>query len=192
MLEFFRWVAALVIVVTSIALLLGRDWRWSLGILAAQYLAVFFLFLSNWPLTMAAAKLVTGWMAAAILGMTLTNQPAELPDQSSRVFKLFLAAVVAGAAIQMLLLINSWMSEAGSPLLLASLMLIGQGLLQLGMTTNPFRVTLGLLTTLLGFDLLSSPLDNSILVAALLTAVSLGLALTGSYLLSLRLKTETE
>jgi len=75
---------------------------------------------------------------------------------------------------------------------LAALLLIGQGLLQLGMTADPFRVTLGLLTTFSGFDLLSSPLDNSVLVAALLTASTLGVALAGSYLLTLQFSAEQE
>ena len=193
MVDFIRWLAAVLVVLTSIALLLGRDWRWNLGLLAAQYLAIFILFLSHWPLTMSAAKLVTGWMAAAALGMTLSSQlPDSLVDDSSRIFKLFLAIVVTIAVAQMMLVINNWIPDAGLPLLLASLMLIGQGLLQLGMTVEPFRVTLGLLTTLSGFELLSSTLDNSIMVAALLAAVTLGLALVGSYLITLRMTTEAE
>jgi len=161
-------------------------------VLALQYLAIFSLFLIHWPLTMSAAKLVTGWMAAAILGVTLSNQADFLPIQSSRLFKLLLALVVAGAVFQGTLVVNDWIPDAGFPLVLAALLLIGQGLLQLGMTADPFRVTLGLLTTFSGFDLLSSPLDNSVLVAALLTASTLGIALAGSYLLTLQFSVEQE
>jgi hypothetical protein len=184
--EFLNWFAAILVLVTSIILLLSRDWRWSLSVLAVQYLAIFSLFLLHWPLTMSAAKLVTGWMAAATLGMTLTNQTDILVVRSSRVFKLILALVVAGVVMQGSFAVDAWLPDAGLPLVLASLMLIGQGLLQLGMTVEPFRATLGLLTVLSGFELLSAPLDNSVLVAALLTAVTLGIALTGSYLLTLQ------
>lgn len=187
MLEFLRWFAAILVLFTSVTLLLSRDWRWSLGVLAAQYLAIFLLFLIHWPLTMSAAKLVTGWMAAAILGVTLVNQSDFLPVQSSRIFKLLLALVVAGAVIQGVLVVNDWIPDAGFPLVLAALMLIGQGLLQLGMTVEPFRATLGLLTVLSGFELLSAPLDNSVLVTAMLAAATLGIALAGSYLLTLQL-----
>ncbi|PKN91165.1 MAG: hypothetical protein CVU44_20610 [Chloroflexi bacterium HGW-Chloroflexi-6] len=187
MLEFLRWFAAILVLFTSVTLLLSRDWRWSLGVLAAQYLAIFLLFLIHWPLTMSAAKLVTGWMAAAILGVTLVNQADFLPVQSSRIFKFLLALVVAGAVIQGVLVVNDWIPDAGFPLVLASLMLIGQGLLQLGMTVEPFRATLGLLTVLSGFELLSAPLDNSVLVTAMLAAATLGIALAGSYLLTLQL-----
>jgi len=187
MLEFLRWSAAILVLFTSVTLLLSRDWRWSLGVLAAQYLAIFLLFLIHWPLTMSAAKLVTGWMAAAILGVTLVNQADFLPVQSSRIFKFLLALVVAGAVVQGVLVVNDWIPDAGFPLVLASLMLIGQGLLQLGMTVEPFRATLGLLTVLSGFELLSAPLDNSVLVTAMLAAATLGIALAGSYLLTLQL-----
>ncbi len=192
MFEFLRWFAAILILATTLVLLLSRDWRWSLAVLALQYLAIFSLFLIHWPLTMSAAKLVTGWMAAAILGVTLSNQADFLPIQSSRLFKLLLALVVAGAVFQGTLVVNDWIPDAGFPLVLAALLLIGQGLLQLGMTADPFRVTLGLLTTFSGFDLLSSPLDNSVLVAALLTASTLGIALAGSYLLTLQFSVEQE
>src|SRR5512145_2558099 len=124
MLEFLRWFAAILVLFTSVTLLLSRDWRWSLGVLAAQYLAIFLLFLIHWPLTMSAAKLVTGWMAAAILGVTLVNQSDFLPAQSSRIFKLLLALVVSGAVIQGVLVVNDWIPDAGFALVLASLMLI--------------------------------------------------------------------
>jgi hypothetical protein len=192
MLEYLRWFAAILILVTTVVLLLSRDWRLSLAVLAVQYLAIFVLFLAHWPLTMAAAKLITGWMAAAILGITLSNRADFLPVQTSRLFKLFLALVVVGAAIQAVSAVSEWLPLVGLPLALAGLLLITQGILQLGMTADPFRVTLGLLTTLSGFELLSAPLDNSVLVAALLAAVTLGIALIGSYLLLLQFATAPE
>jgi hypothetical protein len=198
--DYLSWSAVSVIVATTLTLLLSRDWRWSLVALALQYLAVFILFLGNWPLTMSAAKLLTGWMAAATLGMTLANREDFITAQSSRVFKFFLALVVIGSVWQGAEAMTNWISvfrqgqdgATGFPLLLASLFLIGLGMLQLGMTGEPFRVTLGLLTLLSGFELLSSPLDNSALVAALLAAVTLGIALIGSHLLVLNFDAQPE
>ena len=66
-----------------------------------------------------------------------------------------------------------------------ALILIGMGLLHLGLSVHPMRVTLGLLITLAGFEVLYASLENSILVSGLLAVITLGLALTGSYLLSL-------
>jgi hypothetical protein len=65
-------------------------------------------------------------------------------------------------------------------------------LLQLGITLHPIRVILGLLTTLTGFEILYSTIENSILVSGLLAVVTLGLALTGSYLLTLNSGGEIE
>jgi hypothetical protein len=192
MIELIQWLAAILVLFTSVVLLLSRDWRLSLAVLALQYLAIFPLFLIHWPLTMSAAKLVTGWMAAATLGITLNRQADVVPIRSNRIFKLVLALVVAGTVFQGASMLGAWMPTAGLPLALAALMLIGQGLLQLGMTVEPFRATLGLLTTLVGFELLSSPLDNSVLVAALMAAVTLGLALAGSYLLALQFEPAPE
>ena len=61
---------------------------------------------------------------------------------------------------------------------------MGLGMLHLGMTAQPFRVIVGLLTVLSGFEALYAALESSVLVAAMLSIVDLGLALVGSYLLT--------
>ena len=189
MLATLLWIVALLLAATSAGLLLSRDWRWSLGLLAVQYFAAFWLLFSHWPLTMSAAKLVTGWMAAAVLGMTQLNVKDDLADETSwpegrlfRVFAVGLFLVVVSTAAESL---TVWLPDAGLPAIWGSLVLISLGLLHLGMTLHPLRVILGLLTILLGFEILYSTVENSILVAGLLAVVTLGLALTGSYLLIL-------
>jgi hypothetical protein len=196
MLAILLWIAALVLAVTSVGLLLSRDWRWSLGLLAVQYFAAFWLVSLHWPLTMSAAKLVAGWMAAAILGMTQLNVKDDSAGETSwpegRLFRIFAAGlflVTVSAAANGL---TAWLPDAGLPAIWGALVLIGLGLLQLGMTLRPLRVILGLLTTLLGFEILYSTVENSILVAGLLAVVTLGLALTGSYLLSLNYLGDSE
>jgi hypothetical protein len=56
-------------------------------------------------------------------------------------------------------------------------------LLHLGLTAQPLRVVLGLLTVLSGFEILYAAVESATLVAGLLAAVNLGLALVGAYLL---------
>jgi hypothetical protein len=189
MLPILLWIAALVLAVTSVGLLLSRDWRWSLGLLALQYFAAFWIVSVHWPLTMSAAKLVTGWMAAAVLGMTRLNIKDDSAGETSwpegRLFRIFAAGlflVTVSAAANSL---TSWLPDAGLPAIWGALVLIGLGLLHLGMTLHPLKVILGLLTTLLGFEILYSTIENSILVSGLLAVITLGLALTGSYLLTL-------
>jgi hypothetical protein len=57
------------------------------------------------------------------------------------------------------------------------------GLLHLGVSNHILRVTLGLMTILSGFEILYATVEGSILVAAMLAIINLGLALVGSYLL---------
>jgi hypothetical protein len=66
---------------------------------------------------------------------------------------------------------------------LAGLLLVGLGVLHLGMTLQPPRVVVALLTVLAGFEILYASVENSVLVAALLSALTLLLALVGSYLI---------
>ena len=73
-----------------------------------------------------------------------------------------------------------------------SLLLIGMGLLHLGITVSILRVTIGLMTVLSGFEILYSAVEGSVLVAALLAIINLGLALTGSYLMIASAASESE
>src|SRR5258706_9959634 len=184
------WPAAILLAVTSIGLLLSRDWRWSLGLLAAQYFAAFWLVLAHWPLTMSAAQLVTGWMAAAVLGMTQLglkddDSAAETSWPEGRLFRTFAAGLVVVTVTSAAQSVSAWLPDARPGVVWGGLVLIGMGLLHLGISVHPLRIILGLLTTLAGFEILYVSVQNPILVARLLALVTLCLALTGSYLLSL-------
>ncbi|MEW6029277.1 MAG: hypothetical protein AB1564_13415 [Chloroflexota bacterium] len=183
------WLAVGLLLVTSTGLLLTRDWRWSLGLLAAQYLAMFWLVLQYWPFGMAAVKLVTGWMVSAAIGITRlglpeTEEPAEAAWPQGRLFRLFAAGIVVLIAASATPGLSSLIANVSPPVLAGSLILMGMGLLHLGITGQVLRVVLGLLTVLAGFETLYAALESSILVAALLAVVDLGLALAGAYLLT--------
>lgn len=191
------WIAVLIIVVTSVGLLIVRDWRVSIILLAVQYLAMFILLLPRWPLGLASVKVVSGWMASAILGMTRSGlQTDDVENESSwprgRLFRLFAAGmvgiIVAGATPA----VNNMMADAGISIITGSLMLIGMGLLHLGITSQILRVTLGLMTVLAGFEILYATVEGSVLVAGLLAVINLGLALVGSYLMIASSSSEAE
>jgi len=181
------WLAAVLLLATSVGLVLSRDWRWSLGLLALQYFGMFWLVLGNWPLGMATAKLITGWMAAGALLMTRLGAPGDLPEETAwpegRLFRLFAAGLVALAMASLAPAVPTWLPGLSPAETFGGLMLIGLGILHLGMTLQPSRVVIGLLTVLAGFEILYSGVENSLLVAALLSLLNLGLALVGSYLM---------
>jgi hypothetical protein len=182
------WIAVLVIILTSVGLLIARDWRVSIILLAVQYLAMFILSLLHLPLGMASAKVVAGWMSSAILGMTRSGLPNDDSSEENiwprgRLFRLFAAGIVGILVVGATPIVNNVMANAGSAVTAASLLLIGMGLLHLGITSQILRVTLGLMTVLAGFEILYAAVEGSVLVAALLAVINLGLALVGSYLM---------
>jgi hypothetical protein len=189
MITIVSWTAVVVLLITSTGLLLYRDWRWGLGFLAVQYAGMFWLVSQHWPLGMAAAKLVGGWMAAASIGMTLLNldqqsEPMETYWTQGRIFRLFMIGMAALLAIAAASLIESILPGIEIPVVIGGVLLIAMGLLQLGMTTQVLRVILGLLTTLSGFEILYAAMEGSSLVAALLVVINLGFGLVGAYWLT--------
>jgi hypothetical protein len=182
------WIAVILILVTSTGLLIARDWRWSIILLAVQYMGMFVLTLQHWPLGMASVKLVAGWMSAAILGMTRSGFSAENLEETGiwprgRLFRLFAAGIVLLIVSTVTPGVDTIMADAGFAVTGGSLLLIGMGLLHLGITSYVLRVVIGLMTVLSGFEIIYSAVEGSILVAALLAVINLGLALVGAYLL---------
>ena len=184
----FAWIAVVVIVITSAGLLFVRDWRWSIILLAVQYIAMFVLTLQHWPIGMASVKVVAGWMSAAILGMTRSGLSDDMEIEETtllhgRLFQLFATATVVLITAVVTPTVDTIMADAGFPVTNGALLLIGMGLLHLGITSYELRVVIGLMTVLSGFEILYATVEGSVLVAALLAVINLGLALVGSYLL---------
>jgi hypothetical protein len=183
------WISVGLILCTSIAILINRDWRLSLGALALQYIAAFWLVTRHLPFVMGSAKLITGWMVVAALGMTRLGIPAAEDEKEEsflprgKWFRAILVCVVAFVTAGATPLIESAIPGLGWQVIAGSLLLIGAGVIHLGMTSDPLNVILGLLTILTGFEILYAAIESSILVAGLLAVTNLGLGITGSYLL---------
>ena len=69
--------AVLILAVTTLVILTSPDWQLSIAFLALQYVGVFVLVAVTWPLAMSVTKLVTGWIAGAVLGMSITGLPSQ-------------------------------------------------------------------------------------------------------------------
>jgi len=195
---FLSWVVIVTIIISSVGILLVRNWRQLIIFLSVQYIGMFILVLQHLPLGMATVKIIAGWMSAAILGMTRNNlgEPDEDESQSilphGRFFRLIAAAIVGLIALTGAPFINSMMADAGTTVAGGSLLLIGMGLLHLGVSNQILRVTIGLMTVLSGFEILYAAVESSVLVVALLAVINLGLALVGSYLMVASDARETE
>lgn len=182
-----EWVAVGMIALASVGMLIARNWRVSVGLLALQYLAMFILLLSHLPLGMASVKVIAGWMSCAILGMTRSDLPDASENEGiwprGRLFRLFAAAMVGFIVIGATPGVDNIMADAGMAVTSGALLLIGMGLLHLGITSQVLRVIQGLMTVIAGFEILYAAVEGSVLVAALLAMITLGLALVGAYLM---------
>ncbi|MFM8424531.1 MAG: hypothetical protein ACKOBL_05085 [Chloroflexota bacterium] len=187
--EIISWISVALILFTATTILVSRDWRISLGALAIQYLAAFWLVTQHLPFAMGSVKLITGWMVIAIIGMTrlsLTNfeqndQDAFYPRGAS--FRIILMSIAAFVALGATPRIETSIPGLGLPVIAGGLLLIGAGVAHLGVTSDLMRVVLGLLTVLSGFEIIYAAVESAILVTGLLAAVNLGLGVLGSYLL---------
>jgi hypothetical protein len=183
------WIVITWIAITSVGILLARDWRWLIVFLSAQYVGVFILTLQHWTFGMAAVKVIAGWMCAVILGMTRSNisdedeEERRSPLPQGRLFRLIAAGFIGLIAATAAPRVDSMMADAGLTVSAGSLLLIGMGLIHLSVSDQVMRVVIGLLTVLAGFEVIHSADESSVLLAALLATVNLGLALAGSYLM---------
>ena len=141
--DIISWLAVGLILATSTTILISRDWRVSLGSLAAQYISVFWLASSHLPFVMGSVKLIAGWMVVAALGMTrlgLINLEEEEDTfwPRGRWFRVILTFMVllvtAGSTAD-----RSGDTGLGLPVIQAAA--IGAGVVHLGVTSSLLRVT---------------------------------------------------
>ena len=187
--DIISWGAVALILATSTTIMITRDWRVSLGALAAQYLAAFWLVTRHLPFAMGSAKLITGWMVVAALGMTrlgittLEDENKETFWPRGQWFRIILICIVALATAGTTSRIEAVIPGIGLPVIAGSLFLIGAGVMHLGITSDSLHVILGLLTLLTGFEIIYGAVESSILVSGFLAITNLGLGIVGSYLL---------
>lgn len=191
--SFLAIVPAVLGMVTGLILLLNLRWRWLIIVLTVQYVAVFWLVVQNWSLGLSAVKLLVGWMVGALLASSYNDESSISPfmaNLTENIFKIVSSILIILLAFSVSNLSLEWI-PASFPVLFGGLVLIGLGLLQLGMSTQPFRLILGLLTVLGGFDIIYASMGSSVLVTGLSAVISLGLALSGAYLMNVENLEET-
>lgn len=209
-------IGAMIVIATAFILLISPNWRASLATLAVQYLGVFILISIDSPFQLAFTKLVTGIMAVAVLGMTISSMVrfGELSDNASitdinealnpysnsraskgqplfsrQVFRLLTGLLAAMVGFSIAPQLTNWVPGISIEQAWGSIILLGAGLLQLGFTVKPFRTIIGLFTFLSGFEIIYAIAEPSALVSGLLAVVTLGLSLAGAYfLMSVSLK----
>jgi hypothetical protein len=181
----YSTVAFAIIVMTAMVILVFRDWRVNAAALGVQYLAAFVLVTLSWPIGMAVAKLITGWMATATIAITFMRQKNEEPPPEPSASLLFRG--LAGLLIVLLIFILAPAVQAGVfprvelMIIQGGMMLLGMSLMQLGTNSEPYLVIISLLSFMSGFEVIHAALELSTLLTGLFVIVNLGLALVGVY-----------
>ena len=174
-----------VIVLTSMIILVFRDWRINAGALAVQYLAVFYLVTLSWPISLAVVKLIVGWMATAAIGLTCLRQMNndEVLESTSSLFFRGLSGLMV---ILVIFVVSTPLQDSLFPnlplvIIRSGSMLIGLALMQLGTNARPYLTIMSLLSFLAGFEVIHAGLERSTLLTGLMASINLGLALVGVY-----------
>jgi hypothetical protein len=180
--------AVILLFLSAVILLISNNWRVSVGSLGVMYLASFILVANSWPVNLAVIKLVTGWMAGSVLGITSLNVSASRssargiwPTQS--IFYILAAILVLAITATFVPVLLDWVPSMPPAQSWGGLLLMGIGMLHMGFSSRAMRVTISLLTMLAGFEIIYAAVETSTLVAGLLSLVNLGIALAGAYLI---------
>ncbi len=182
------WFATTLAFFAALGLMTASAWRTKLAWLMAQYLAAFLFIGYSWPWSTASARLLTGWMAAILLAIGLLNYGDAAFDTPQAGFQRAfggLATVFVSGFLLAISFMQPDLLPVNQPLLLAgSLLIAGNALLRLGLRESLSDNLFSLLSLLSGFEVLYAAIETSLLVNLLLSAVTLGLALLGSFLLA--------
>lgn len=183
-----EWIFLITTVVVSIGQMLSRSWKWILICLAIQYLGAFWFVQTVWPFSLAIIKPIAGIIACLALASSQEGTSSFSKLESSwpqgRIFRLLATSLVILMALTATPLTSNWLGINSLLGIWTSIYLMGLGMLQLGITAQPMRVIIALLTLLSGFEILYSFVENSTLVAAMLVFVNIGLSIIGVYLLN--------
>lgn len=197
------------LLLTAAALVLTMDWRLGFLLLGVQYgLAALVLSqTADWQVV--AAKGIVG--AFVVVSLILTGRavnygrrvpsaghdeehdwPARfnpwpaLDVPTNLPFRLAAVALVTVAVGYTVSEGGYTLSGAAPRVCLASYLLMGLGLLNLGLTEEPMSAGLGLLTAMTGFDVLYGSIEPARAVVVLIAAMHFAVALSVSYLAGLR------
>ncbi len=161
--------------------------------LVLQYIGIFILISLSWSLEMAIVKLLTGWVAAAVLGfsmasITLSSHPSlnsNLQPSLHRetLLHFSLVGLVLLVVFSIVPAFLSWEAGISPQQVYGGFALMVISALHLTLTQRPFRLFLSLLSFLSGVEVIYSAIEGSVLVAALFAVIQLSLALVGSYLI---------
>ncbi len=190
-LQTYSIIATWMIALLCVLLVVWDNERFLLAGLCAAYALSAWLVATSLPPSSGGAKFVAGLVACGIiyLGLSGSGWDEELdhdhPIPTGKPFRIGASLLVLLAAIGLTSSVSTLIPELISNVAQGAMMLLVTGILILGLFDSAFRVGMGLLVMLAGFDILYSSVEPSLAIVALLALVHIGIALVVSYLLLL-------
>ena len=185
----FFWIifcGYLLLLMGALIFTVTRSWIYALTAFSVQTLGVGLLALQVASVPVAAAKCIVGWLAVTILAVTISREKKDfLPDTEGLIAPLFRMALwilVFSSVVVLLPGLGGFFQNPPAGILLPSGFLIGIGLVNLGISEHPLRVSLSLLSLLQGFELSYLWVEQSLLVLALLAVMDLSILVVMSIL----------
>jgi hypothetical protein len=180
--------------ITAGVIIVSDDYRLRLSMLALQYICVTTLVSLNLPIRIAIIKLFAGWIACIMLGLTSRKMGwytkiGSLP--TGWIFRMIAVLLVSTSAIGFGQIKFFEILGIHRVNVASTVLLMGLGILQLGLTEQPIGIGIGLLTIMSGFEILYSSLEPSLAILALLASIHIGIALAIT-LISLDVKSKVE
>lgn len=210
-LAFLRGEPAAYLVLAAVALLtVIWDWRVTISALLVQYLASSLLYVDVLDPRLVIVKLFVGVFVCLILYFTARQtQWGRLPPDLSETeaaqlqrerragfanylapgglpFRLLLALLIAVVLLSLAGRPGYQLPAVPPALNLAIYALVGFGLVNAGLTNEPFRSGIGLLLILTGAELFYNTLEQSIVMLSVLAGIHLLLAVVIAYLTQLQ------
>jgi hypothetical protein len=174
----------LILVAACVYIFITNDWRRILIAYAILYICAFAIIAQYWSFTFSLVKLITGLMSLVIMGISI-NRYYELPEKKTKselIFRLIALCLIFILVAFMVYRISNYLSIA-LEIVLASMMLIGFGVFQLGITHESYKLFLAILVLFFGFELIFSANETSLLINGLLAVVTMLVALMGSFMI---------
>jgi hypothetical protein len=174
----------LILAAACVYIFVTNDWRKILIAYAILYICAFAIVAQYWSFTFSLVKLITGLMSLVVMGISINRYYAvsEKKLKSELVFRLIALFLIFILVAFMVYRISNYLSIA-LEIVLASVMLIGFGIFQLGITHEPYKIFLAILVLFFGFELIFSANETSLLVNGLLAIVTMMVALMGSFMI---------
>ncbi len=194
------------VVVTAVILIVVQDWRMSIVALAVQSILVGLLFAQVLTPVLAGVQVVLGLMTCLVLALTARHvgwgrreaRPVARPTGPTRYYNVqrwlptgmpfrLVAALMAVLAIYTISHRPGYqLPEVADYVNTASYILMALGLLALGLTEEPLKAGMGLLTFLSGFELFYFALEQALVLLGFFGAATLLLALAIAHLTAAR------